>query len=130
MTSTDDGHGQGHGQGAGTGRERPGLGAMLKDLWYAGLGATSLSRDRLRQGLDDLIAAGRMQAEDADRLLDELSDTGQEEWDQAKHGFKQRLRELLDELEVPGRGEIADLEERVRRLEQALEQGGGKASGQ
>jgi len=81
---------------------------MLKDLMYIGLGGALLAKEKVEQELSELVEKGKLNKEEAKKLLDKAKSKGEEEEKVLKAKIKEAVREVLDEMNLATK---EDLEE-------------------
>lgn len=89
----------------------------LQKAFFTGIGMLVMSREKARQILDRMVEEARISAEDAERLLSELSSSGQDGWSSLKTALKENVRGILDGFDVASGKEQAELLRRVENLE-------------
>jgi len=94
----------------------------VKKMLYFGLGAAALSADKVRQLIDDLVSKGEMTAEEGKKLYDELSSKAEEERRNLNERIRTQIRDMLKEVGVADRAQIALLESRVEALERKVDE--------
>ncbi len=105
---------------------------LLKKGMFAGLGAAVLTRDKIREATRKLVKEGRLSSEEAEKLTEDLVDSGGREWEEINSKFQSSLKKISANLEVVRKKEFADLKTRVELLEQRislLEQNRSQESG-
>lgn len=99
--------------------ERGGMRSFIETLFFAGIGGAAIARDKVRARLDDLVEEGRINAEEARGIMDDLSEGGQREWNDVKSGVRDMVRQMLAEMGVPDAERMDALERRIEALERA-----------
>jgi polyhydroxyalkanoate synthesis regulator phasin len=109
---------------------------MFKEIrrsLLAGLGAVLLTKDKVEEVSRKLADDAKMSKEDAERLAEELVETGERQWEDLEKSVTQSVRKALDGLDLRGKSEIEDLKLRVENLEArlaVLEKGARKGVGE
>ena len=88
---------------------------MLKDMLYTGLGMGVLLKEKVENEIQKLEDEGKLKKDDAASLLDSLSTKGQDEEKRIKELFKKSIKEVLDELGVATKEDIADLKDALSK---------------
>jgi len=52
---------------------------MLKDLFYIGLGGALLAKEKVEKELNELVEKGKLNKEEAQKLIDKAKTKGEEE---------------------------------------------------
>ncbi|MCB4205186.1 hypothetical protein LF845_09470 [Deferribacterales bacterium Es71-Z0220] len=84
---------------------------MLKEIFFMGLGGVALLKERVEQELKTLEEKGKIKAEDAKSFLASLEQKGKEEDEKLKQKVKDLLKEVLNELGVATKDDLAKLKE-------------------
>ena len=97
----------------------------LQQLLTLGIGTTTIAVDKLREIGDEWVRSGRLDPEQARRLVDELvqrlqNAPGQEPGQSLEAQIQQQLRQVMHDLGLPDRREIEELRGRVARLERQV----------
>ncbi len=83
--------------------------SMLKDIIYTGVGGALLLKERVEEELNRLEERGKLSKDDTKKFLDDLKSRGEEEQDRAKEQIKEALKEVIDELGVATKEDIAKI---------------------
>ncbi|MHB1000204.1 MAG: phasin family protein [Armatimonadota bacterium] len=89
----------------------------LRKVMLFGLGAAAMSRDKMQQAIDDLVARGEVTIDEGKKLYDELSSRVEEQGRTANEQIKSQIRDTLKDMGVADRTQIAMLESRIEALE-------------
>jgi len=93
---------------------------LLKKGMFAGIGAAVLTRDKIREATRKLVKEGRLSSEEAEKLTEDLVNSGELEWEDINSKFQSSLKKISENLEVVRKKEFVDLKTRVELLEQRL----------
>ena len=88
---------------------------MLKDMLYTGLGMGVLLKEKVENEIQKLEDEGKLKKDDAASLLDSLSTKGQEEEKRVKEIFKKSIKEVIDELGLATKEDIANLKDALSK---------------
>jgi len=88
---------------------------MLKDILYTGLGMGVLLKEKVENEIQKLEDEGKLKKDDAASLLDSLSTKGQEEEKRVKEIFKKSIKEVIDELGLATKEDIANLKDALSK---------------
>jgi len=86
----------------------------LEKALFTGVGMIVVSREKARHLLDQMVKEAKLSAEDAEKLLEALADSGHDQWASLKNSVREAARRGLNGLDV-ARGET--IEEMGRRLD-------------
>ncbi|KIM06619.1 MAG: hypothetical protein KU38_12725 [Sulfurovum sp. FS08-3] len=84
---------------------------MLKEIFYTGIGATALLKERVEEEIKKLEEKGKIKTDDAKSFLESIEQKGKEEDEKLKNKFKEILKEVIDELGIATKEDIAKLKE-------------------
>jgi len=93
---------------------------LVKRGMFAGVGAAVLTRDKIREATRMLVEEGRLSNEEAEKLTEDLVDSGEREWEEINSKFQSSFKKISENLEVVRKQEFIDLKARVELLEQRL----------
>ena len=82
---------------------------MLKDLIYIGLGGALLAKEKVEQELSELVEKGKLNKEEAQKLIDKAKAKGEEEEKEVKARLKEAIREVLEEMDLATKADIEAL---------------------
>ncbi|WP_297485452.1 hypothetical protein [Sulfurimonas sp.] len=88
---------------------------MLKDMLYTGLGMGVILKEKVENEIQKLEDEGKLKKDDATSLLDSLSTKGQDEEKRIKEIFKKSIKEVIDELGLATKEDIADLKDALSK---------------
>ncbi|HVR76301.1 MAG TPA: hypothetical protein VMT52_18375 [Planctomycetota bacterium] len=92
----------------------------LKNALLAGLGAVSLTQEKMHAVVEDLIKRGQLTREQGKHLVDELLRRGQEEGKIISEKVAGEMANVMEKTPLATRRELQRLEERIRALEVRL----------
>lgn len=90
---------------------------MTKNILYFGLGAINLTREKARDLVNDLVARGEVEKNEASVLVDNLLEKGKAERDEIKKMLQEEINSLTKSLNMADEARVAALEERILALE-------------
>ena len=94
----------------------------LEKMMLFGLGAAAMSRDKVSHFLDDMVKRGEVTAEEGRKLYDELMARAETERQNINERVRTQVRDMLTELGVPDRTQVALLEARIAALEHRIDE--------
>ncbi len=94
----------------------------LRKMMLIGLGAADMAADKLKQTVDDFVERGEISMEEGRKLYSELLSRADEQRKTANERIKNQVRDILRELGVADRTQIAMLESRIDALERKIDQ--------
>ncbi|WP_434639408.1 hypothetical protein PQ743_08195 [Thermoanaerobacterium thermosaccharolyticum] len=95
---------------------------MLKEMFLAGLGAVSLTKDKLEEIAQELIKRGELTAEDKNNFINNALSSVNKQKQIIKDKAYENFQQLAKEANLVTRDEFNLLLERVAELESKLNQ--------
>jgi polyhydroxyalkanoate synthesis regulator phasin len=95
---------------------------MLKEMFLAGLGAVSLTKDKLEEIAQELIKRGELTAEDKNNFINNALSSVNKQKQAIKDKAYENFQQLAKEANLVTRDEYNLLLERVAELERKLNQ--------
>jgi len=106
-------------------REDPGLAAVGRSIWLAGLGALAEMERGRRAFFDDLVERGRKvernQLKAVDRAVARSSDRAERLGEELRHRVHRGVEEVLHRANLPSRDDLKVLAARLDRLAERIE---------
>jgi len=90
---------------------------LFEQLLLIGVGTTSLVAEKLRQVSDQWVKEGRLNAEQAKAMVDEVLAHLKEDAATLDEAVQRQTRQFLENLGVPQQSELDELRGRIDRLE-------------
>jgi polyhydroxyalkanoate synthesis regulator phasin len=87
---------------------------MLKDLLYTGIGAVAVLKERVEDELKKLEEQGKIKKDDAKSFIETITKKGEEEDEKLKAKIKETLKEIIDELGLATKEDIAKLKDELK----------------
>ena len=103
-----------------SGSRRDELLETIKKGLFAGIGAVVLSRDKIESVGRKLVEESKLSREDANKLVDELLETGERQWADFEQAVSDAVRKALRNLDIGSKAEEESLKKRVSGLEKRL----------
>jgi polyhydroxyalkanoate synthesis regulator phasin len=89
----------------------------LKKTMLAGLGAAVVTRDKVLDGLDDLVKQGKISATEARAAAEKIAEGGKREFEKASAKVTEKVREFASYADGEHMKRLEALEARVAALE-------------
>jgi len=90
---------------------------LLKKAALMGIGITSMTKDKIEELAKEIVGEGKLSEEEGRKLVEGLL----KQADEARKDLEDRVEKLvksaLEKLDIPSRGEVEKLEERIKKLE-------------
>ncbi len=81
--------------------------------FLATVGALSLSREKIQEVVDQMVARGELNLDQGKQLVDKLVKRGQEERESMRSLVRQEVQKALGELELASHKDIESLNEKL-----------------
>ena len=94
---------------------------LLQNIMYAGIGAATLTREKLEELQDELIEKGKMSRDEGKQFVDELKSKSEKAREQMDQWIAGRVEEQVKRLNLAGKDEIAELQRKVDELRELVE---------
>jgi len=92
----------------------------LKKTILAGLGAAVVTKDKVQEGLEDLVKQGKISAAEAASMAEKMAEEGRKEFDKASAKLGEKVREVVSSYsDGKNLARIEALEARIAALEHA-----------
>lgn len=91
--------------------------SMLRKMFFMGLGAMSLTREKGEQLFNELVERGEMNKDEARSFIDDAVKRGEEEKKATRTFIKDELEKFKNELPFISRSEFEALQARITELE-------------
>ena len=88
----------------------------------AGIGAMALAKEDMEDLVGKLVERGEIAEKDGKSLMHEVMEKRKKIRGEVKEKTSQRVRQVLDHLEVPSRKELNDLSEKIAALTKKIEE--------
>jgi polyhydroxyalkanoate synthesis regulator phasin len=98
-------------------QENPNVLETFKKTLLAGLGAAVVTKDKVQEGLEDLVRQGKMTAAEAQAVAEKMAAQGRREFDHASTRLHDKVREVFNSPDHKHLARIEALERRVAALE-------------
>ncbi len=97
---------------------------LIERTLLLGLGALTLTRERIKQAVDELVAEGEVEIKESQKLVDKLVAKGEAE----REELRGLVRQEVDKVTPVSRKEFEALSQKVDQLAERLERIAGAAS--
>lgn len=87
---------------------------MLRELLYTGIGAASVIKEKVEEEIKKLEDEGKLKTDDAKTFLESIEKKGKEEEAKSKEKLKSTLKEIIEELGLATKDDLAKLKEELK----------------
>ena len=91
---------------------------FIKKLYWAGLGALTLTQEKIESLTEDLIKKGELTAQERAGFVAELINNVEKSRQELQALVKKEVQKGLNSLDIPTRAEFDELKKRIAELEQ------------
>lgn len=93
--------------------------AIKKSLLLS-LGSAVMTKDRIEEATRHLVEKGKMSRDDAEKLSQDLLESGEKQWEEVRSDVKNSIKKGLENLDICSKKEFEDLKMRVENVEKRL----------
>jgi len=97
---------------------------IINKTLLAGLGALSLTREKVEEVVDDLVKRGEISLDEKPGVLTDLVKATEKRQDEAQKFIRKEVRKVLNALDIPTRQEFNALREEIEQLQKPEESNG------
>ena len=94
---------------------------IIRKIINTGFGAASLTLNKMRELVDDLMSQGKLSEEEGKKLMEDLRSETRKRGETFESEMKKYIRMLLERMDLPSREEVTKLRNRVDLLEEKLQ---------
>lgn len=95
---------------------REGLLDIVEQVFLLGLGAASLTKEKVEKTVDGLIERGRIDREEGRRLAEELTERGAEEKRAMSRALRDEVHKALEAGEIATKSDVRRLEAEIAEI--------------
>ena len=95
---------------------------MFERFINLGLGAFSITKEKAEKIIDEMVERGEINREEAKKTMENIIKKGEEQRDQFRSMVREEMEKYKNEHVSSHKTKIADLEARVKDLEEKLNQ--------
>jgi polyhydroxyalkanoate synthesis regulator phasin len=95
---------------------------MIRKSLLATLGAAVVTKEKVEEATRSWVEEGKISRSEAERLAEDLVESGQHQWQEIQTTVSEMVRRGLDTLDIGSKKEFRDLKVRVEELERRLAQ--------
>lgn len=92
----------------------------IRNLLLAGLGAAVLTKDKVLEVTRQLVEQGKLSTGEAEKMAEDLAEESRRQSKNWGEKLDQGIRKAVEALNLAGREELKDLQERVTNLERTV----------
>lgn len=100
------------------------MASIFSKAILAGMGALSLTREKVEEVVDDLVKRGEISLDEKQGVLSDLVKAAEKRHDEAQEFIRKEVRKVLNALDIPTRQEFNALREEIEQLRMHEESNG------
>ena len=93
---------------------------IFKKSLFAGLGLAVVTKTKLEKVLEKLVEEGKLSREEAEKMGQELLESGEKQWDDFETKLKETVKGFLENMDLSKASDLKKLEKKVKALEMRL----------
>jgi polyhydroxyalkanoate synthesis regulator phasin len=93
---------------------------IFKKSLFAGLGLAVVTKSKLESVLEKLVAEGKMSRDEAEKVGQELMESGEKQWTDFETRLQETVKGFLDNMDVCKASDVKKLEKNVKALDMRL----------
>ena len=93
---------------------------ILKKSLLASLGAAVVTKEKVEAATKKWVDDGRISTEEADRLAQDLVESGRKQWEDFQSKVSETVKNTLEGLDIATREEVDALTTRIEEIEKRL----------
>lgn len=93
---------------------------LFKKSLFAGLGLAVVTKTKLESVLEKLVEEGKMSREEAEKMGQELLESGEKQWTDFESKLKDTVKGFLDNMDICKASDVKKLEKKVKALDMRL----------
>lgn len=103
---------------------------FFKKSFLFGVGALTITKEKAERIVNELVEKGQVSKGEAAKLINELVDKGEQERKALSETVKSEIEKAKNEIGLINKGELRELEGRLSRLEEIINQMESKKEGE
>lgn len=97
--------------------EKTSVSDMMERVFLLGVGAASLTREKVMELVDELVNRGQLTREQGEKLIDEAADRARDESATMKEKASEAYQDTLRAMGIAANEQVEELERRIAVLE-------------
>jgi polyhydroxyalkanoate synthesis regulator phasin len=96
--------------------------SILKKGLAFGLGLALASKEQVEKLIDELVKKGELSLEESKDIIDQWKQQTEERKAELQRIVREQIKQVIDKFDLVTKDELQQLEQRIRRLEEKLEE--------
>jgi len=93
---------------------------IFKKSLFAGLGLAVVTKTKLENVLEKLVEEGKMSREEAEKMGQELLDSGEKQWTDFESRLQETVKGFLENMDISKASDVKKLEKKIKALDLRL----------
>lgn len=93
---------------------------IFKKSLFAGLGLAVVTKTKLETVLEKLVEEGKLSRTEAEKMGQELLESGEKQWTDFETWLKDTVKGFLDNMDICKASDVKKLEKKIKALEMRL----------
>ncbi|MBW2484303.1 MAG: hypothetical protein JRF05_02975 [Deltaproteobacteria bacterium] len=93
---------------------------IFKKSLFAGLGLAVVTKTKLEKVLEKLVEEGKLSREEAEKMGQELLESGEKQWEDFETKLKETVKGFLENMDLSKASDLKKLEKKVKALDMRL----------
>jgi polyhydroxyalkanoate synthesis regulator phasin len=93
---------------------------IFKKSLFAGLGLAVVTKTKLESVLEKLVEEGKMSRDEAEKMGQELLDSGEKQWTDFESRLQETVKGFLENMDVSKASDVKKLEKKIKALDLRL----------
>ena len=93
---------------------------IFKKSLFAGLGLAVVTKAKLESVLEKLVEEGKMSRDEAEKMGQELLESGEKQWEDFETKLKETVKGFLENMDLSKASDLKKLEKKVKALDMRL----------
>ena len=93
---------------------------IFKKSLFAGLGLAVVTKTKLESVLEKLVEEGKMSRDEAEKMGQELLDSGEKQWTDFESRLQETIKGFLDNMDISKASDLKKLEKKMKAIDKRL----------
>jgi polyhydroxyalkanoate synthesis regulator phasin len=93
---------------------------IFKKSLFAGLGLAVVTKTKLESALEKLVEEGKLSREEAEKMGQELLDSGEKQWNDFESRLQETVKGFLENMDISKASDVKKLEKKIKALDMRL----------
>lgn len=94
---------------------------MFKDLFYAGIGLVTLTREKAEELVSELVKKGELSAEEGKVAMNNLASRMQDEKEKFRQKIDEQVETVISSMNLVKKPELDEIKEKLNQIEEKVD---------